>query len=157
MKEFFKKKPVQITLLVCGVIAVVYAMIYVDVVSRAKESFLEGEKYWRWHEHPEEKKTYLEKELQNRLAELEKDFKKNKFTQEQYEDRIDIAKFDYERNMEESSIKYAYVWYQTVVELFTPPESKWVKKAREKMVLAKEKWKEELRSKNIPFEDYMLE
>lgn len=157
MKGFFKKKPVQIISIVLSVIFVVYAMIYVDVVSRARESYLEGEKYWRWHENPSEKKVFLDKELERRLSEIKKDLDKNKITQEQHEDKVDIAKFDYERNMEESSIKYAYIWYQTVVDLFTPPESKWVKKSRGKMLLAKEKWKAELRSKNIPFEDYMLE
>ena len=46
---------------------------------------------------------------------------------------------------------------QTAVELFSPPNSKWVKLSSEKMPLAKEKWKQELIRKKIPFEDYMLE
>lgn len=53
--------------------------------------------------------------------------------------------------------KMAYVWYQTAVEQFSPPESKWVKMSRDRMPSALEKWKEDLRKKKIPFEDYMLE
>jgi hypothetical protein len=59
--------------------------------------------------------------------------------------------------MEESSIKYAYIWFQTTVELFSPPESKWVKLARKKMPLAKSLWQKELESKGIKVEPYMLE
>ena len=59
--------------------------------------------------------------------------------------------------MKESSLKYAYVWFQTAVELFSPPESRWVALSREKMVLAKELWKKELDAKKIPYQDYMLE
>jgi len=70
---------------------------------------------------------------------------------------MDIARFSLERKLKESSIKYAYVWYQTAVELFSPPDSKWVKLSRGKMPAARELWKAELRTKNIPFEDYMLD
>jgi len=138
-------------------IAAVYAMVYLDVVSRAREAYLEGEKYLSWHENPSQKKEYLDAELDERLKALKKELERGRISSEEYADKVDIAKFDYERNMEESSIKYAYIWYQTVVELFTPPESKWVKKSRVKMTAAKELWKQELKNKNIPFEDYMLE
>jgi len=70
---------------------------------------------------------------------------------------MDIIKFNYEREMEESSIKYAYIWYQTAVELFSPPRSKWVKLAEKKMPEAKKLWRQELTSKGIKVEDYMLE
>ena len=59
--------------------------------------------------------------------------------------------------MKESSLKYAYQWYKDTYELFSPPESKWVKFAREKAPQALELWKQELREKKIPFEDYMFE
>ena len=53
--------------------------------------------------------------------------------------------------------KMAYVWYQTAVEQFSPPDSRWVRMSKEKMPVALEKWKEDLRKRKIPFEDYMLE
>ncbi|MBN1383716.1 MAG: hypothetical protein JW983_02380 [Elusimicrobia bacterium] len=53
--------------------------------------------------------------------------------------------------------KMAYVWYQTAVEQFSPPNSKWVKMSKQKLPDALEKWKADLKKKNIPFEDYMLE
>ena len=53
--------------------------------------------------------------------------------------------------------KMAYVWYQTAVEQFSPPNSKWVRMSKDKMPVALEKWKEDLRRKKIPFEDYMLQ
>lgn len=140
-----------------GTIAILYGMIYWDVVSRAKESYLEGEKYWRWHEHPEEKIADLEKKFEKSKADLEKKLAKNKIKKNEYDRQLEILEFDRKQQLEESSIKYAFVWYQTAYELFSPPKSKWVKLAREKAPLAKEKWKQELREKKIPFEEYMLE
>lgn len=157
MKEFFSKRWVSITLMVLGTIGIVYIMIYVDVIMRAREAYCEGEKYWSWHFHPEEKRTYLELDLAKEINAVEKKFTRGKIDKTQYEQEIHIAQFNFKEALEESSIKYAYVWYQTAVELFSPPESKWVKLSREKMKEAKEMWKQELKEKNIPFEDYMLE
>ena len=47
------KKGQQILLVLAGTVALVYGMIYVDVVWRAKEAYQEGEKYWRWTDHPD--------------------------------------------------------------------------------------------------------
>jgi hypothetical protein len=62
-----------------------------------------------------------------------------------------------EKAAKENDWKMAYTWYQTAVEQFSPPNSKWVIMSKEKMPIALEKWKEDLRKKKIPFEDYMLE
>lgn len=154
---WYQKKWVQYSLLTIGTIAILYGMIYIDVVSRAKESYIQGEKFWRWHEHPEEKKSELDAIYEKGKADLEKKLSKKKISQEEYDRQLEILGFDRDRNLEDSSIKYAYVWYKTAYELFSPPESKWVKLSREKAPIAKEKWKEELRSKKIPFEEYMLD
>jgi hypothetical protein len=70
---------------------------------------------------------------------------------------LDVLQFDNDFVLQESSLKYAYQWYKDTYELFSPPESKWVKQAREKAPKALELWKEELRQQKIPFEDYMFE
>jgi hypothetical protein len=59
--------------------------------------------------------------------------------------------------MKESSLKYAYVWFQTAVELFSPPESRWVIRSRKRMAVVKGLWKKELDAKRISYQDYMLE
>ena len=53
--------------------------------------------------------------------------------------------------------KDAYSWYETAATQFTPPESRWSRLARQKMPIAKEKWKAELRAKHVPFSDAMLD
>jgi hypothetical protein len=55
------------------------------------------------------------------------------------------------------SAQLAYAWYESASTLFTPPESRWSRLAREKMPIAKEKWKAELKAKNIHFNDSMLD
>jgi hypothetical protein len=151
------KKWQRVALWILGTVAVTYGMIYVDVVQRAKESYQEGEKYWNWTDHPEERAQFLNAKFDKDKAELDQQMAKGKLTQDDYSRQLELLQFDHEQALKESTIKYAYVWYQTTVDLFSPPESKWVKLAREKMPLAKERWKAELRAKHIPFEDYMID
>ena len=153
----FKKKWFRITILVAGAVIIVYAMIYVDVVLRARSAFLEGEKYWRWHNYPQEKQKFLDERLDKEIKELQEKFSKNKITKEEQNKQEEIARFNHKRELEESSIKYAYVWYQTAVELFSPPESKWVRASREKLPQAREIWRQELIKMGIKVEDYMLD
>lgn len=152
-----KKNKLYIAGAVILTIFFVYLMIYFDLWLRAKEAYQEGEKYWSWYEQPGLKKKNLEEKLEKEKIKLDKQLEKRKIKPEEYEKKMNILKYENEREKEESAIKYAYFWYQTAVELFSPPESKWVKLSRVKMQLAKEKWKEELRQKGIKFEEYMLE
>jgi hypothetical protein len=144
-------------LCIAGVAAVMYGMIYVDVVMRAKHAYQEGEKYWAWSEHPELKAQALDEKRGRELKEAERRLARGELKKEDYDRELELINFDRDQAMRESSIKYAYIWYQTAVELFSPPESTWVKRSRERMPLAKERWKEELRAAKIPFEEYMLE
>jgi hypothetical protein len=157
IRVWLKKKWVRTAALVAGCVVLVYAMIYIDVVLRARSAYLEGEKYWSWHENPALKGQALEAEFSKAKGALDKKFAAGRLPQDEYKRQLDILTFTREQRQEESSIKYAYIWYQTAVELFSPPESKWVRLSREKMPRAKELWKQELRAKNIPFEEYMLE
>ena len=137
--------------------AVFYGMVCADVMLRAKEAWFEGEKYWRWSEHPEERAAFLLAQQKVEQSELEKKQAQGKLSQEDFDRDKELLDFRYELMRKESSIKYAYVWYQTAAELFSPPDSKWVKLSRAKMPLAKERWKAELKARNIPFEDYMID
>jgi len=132
-------------------------MIYVDIILRARSAYLQGEKYMHWHESPAAKEEALSAELADEKLKLDKKLARRKLSQDDYNRELEIARFNNGQKRAESSIKYAYIWYQTVVELFSPPESRWVRLARKKMPHAKELWKQELKAKKIPFEDYMLE
>jgi len=154
---WLRKKNVRIAGLAAATILIVYSMVYVDVVLRAREAYLEGEKYMSWHENPALKTEALNEKFQDEKKELDNKLSNEKITQNEYVRFLEIAEFDRDRLMQESSVKYAYVWYQTAYELFSPPESKWVKLSRQKAPLAKEEWKNDLRAKKIPFEEYMLE
>jgi hypothetical protein len=151
------KKWQQILVLVAATVAIMYGMIYIDVVSRAKEAYMEGEKYWAWTDHPEQRVQFLNDQLTTEKAELQNKLSKGKLSQDEYDRELQLAQFDHDQQAKESTIKYAYIWYQTAVDLFSPPNSKWVQLARVKMPQAKERWKAELRAKKIPFEDYMID
>ena len=151
------KKWSKIGLGVVGTIVAMYTIVYLDVVSRAKEAYLEGEKYWNWTEHPEQRTQYLDQQLATERTVLEDKFKKGELSKDELDRELELLAFDFEQQRKESTMKYAYVWYQTAVDQFSPPESKWVQLARQKMPQAKERWKAELRAKNIPFEDYMID
>ncbi len=51
--------------------------------------------------------------------------------------------------MEDSDLKNAYVWYETVTELFQPPRSEWVIKSEERMKEVKPQYQAWLRSLGI--------
>lgn len=68
-----------------------------------------------------------------------------------------MMEFDRELELQESSIKYAYQWYKDTYELFSPPESRWVRRAREKAPIALNLWKKELEQMKIPTTSLMLE
>jgi hypothetical protein len=147
----------QNLLWILGTIAIMYGMIYADVVSRAKEAYQEGEKYSYWADHPDVRVKVLDDKMAADKAALDADFSKGKMPKDDYDRNVELLQFDHDQALKESSIKYAYVWYQTAVELFSPPNSKWVQRSREKMPVAKERWKAELRAQHIPFEDYMID
>jgi hypothetical protein len=147
----------RIALVTSAVIAVFYGMVYADVVLRAREAWQEGEKFWRWADHPEERLVYLKQKQNEEQVALDEKLKQGKIVRDDYDRDKELLEFRYTQMAQESCLKYAYVWYQTAAELFSPPESKWVKLARAKMPLAKARWKAELHAKKIPFEDYMID
>ncbi|MHB9155400.1 MAG: hypothetical protein ACYC5N_06880 [Endomicrobiales bacterium] len=157
MKEWLQKKEIKIAGLVLLCVAAVYALVYVDVVLRARSAFLQGEQYWAWHRQPDLKTRALDAEYGKDRAALDRKLSRGKLSREEFDRQLEILDFERAQRAKESSIKYAYIWYQTAVELFSPPESKWVRLSREKMPQAKALWKQELTAGKIPFEDYMLE
>lgn len=97
------------TILITGMIA--FGMARYELVSRAKKAYLEGEKYYSWMHEPAKKKAFFDAELASK-----------RINQDQYA-----------LLMEDSDLKNAYVWYETVIDLFQPPRSEWVVKAEERM------------------------
>jgi hypothetical protein len=126
-----------------GLLAFVYAAAYVDVVLRARSAHT--------------KKAHFDEELAERQKSLETDRGAGRLTPAEFDKKLGLARFERDQEVSESSLKYAYVWYQTAAELFTPPESKWTRLSREKMKTTRELWKKELDAKKIPYQDYMLE
>ena len=151
------KKWQKITCLTAATVALMYGAVYMDVVMRARSAYLEGEKYWNWTDHPEQRAQFLDAELAAGKASLQSQLSQGKLTQDDFDRQMELLQFDHEQQAKESTIKYAYIWYQTAAELFSPPNSKWVQLARQKMPQAKDRWKAELRAKKIPFEDYMID
>ena len=141
---------------VAGIVAVFYGMVYVDVVLRARHAWLEGEQYWHWSDHPDERAAFVKEKYVHEKAELDKKKDAGKIVKEDYDRDAELLAFAEQQELKESTIKYAYVWYQTAVDLFSPPESKWVRLSREKMPLAKERWKAELTAQKVPFDEASL-
>jgi hypothetical protein len=151
------KSRFRIAALIAFAIAAVYGMIYVDVWIRAKESYLEAEKYLDWSQHPEHKQAYFDAQFSADKEKLEQLHARHKISDEDYQRKLNSLVFDKNFHMGESSLKYAYQWYKDTYELFSPPESRWTKEARLKAPEALVLWKQELRAKNVPFDDFMFQ
>ena len=144
-------------LTVAGCAVAVLGMVYADLWLRARSAYLEGEKYLEWNLRPELKKSHFDAKLAAKEKRLRGLRAKGELTAGELKDRLELARFQRDERVAESSLKYATIWFQTAVELFSPPESKWVVLSRKKRTEAKELWKNELDAKGIPYQDYMLE
>jgi hypothetical protein len=120
------------TCVVVVTLGLAYGLSVWEVVSRAKNAFQKGEQYYRWMEHQDEKKSYLSGELSAK-----------RITQE-----------DFDRLLEDSDLKNAYMWYETAVDLFQPPRSQWVVLSETRLKELKPKREEWLKSLGIdPVDD----
>lgn len=143
-------------ILLLGVLGV-YALIYRDVVARAHESFNQAERYMQWAKEPAAKHKHFEGVFSAGRVDIEQQLASKKISDKEFRRRLDALEFDRDFALSESSLKYAYQWYKDTYELFSPPESRWVKESRARAPQALDLWKQELRSQNIPFEDTMFE
>jgi hypothetical protein len=153
----WKRRWFQNTAMVLVAIIGVYAIVYRDVVSRARESYENAERYMAWNADPESKKKYFTDRFEADKAALTAEQVKTRMSDREYRRRLDALEFDRDFALSESSLKYAYQWYKDTYDLFSPPESKWVREARKKAPQVLEQWKQELRAQKIPFEDTMFE
>lgn len=146
----------RIALTALASMAAFYGVVAADVALRARSAWLEGEKYMRWHDHPDEKRAFFDAEFARDEARLREGLASGKMTKDEFDERLELARFERDQSVSESSAKYAFVWFQSAAELFNPPESRWVERSRVRMAQAKTLWQDELRAKGIPFEEYMF-
>ncbi len=111
-----KKNTAKDRLIICGLVAltllIAYFMARFEVVRRAQREYTEGEKFLNFYRNPDAKKQFYDEKLRKK----------------------EITDIEYEMLMEDNALKNAYVEYNTVVDLFTPPESDWVKKSRQRLL-----------------------
>ncbi|HAF95305.1 MAG: hypothetical protein A2X34_03390 [Elusimicrobia bacterium GWC2_51_8] len=124
-----------------------------DLRARAKSAWLTAERYSEWQRRPEIKKLYFHDIYAKKTIAL----KKSGMAPEKLEKELSGLETEKDFLIHESSAKYAYIWYKTASSAFCRPENKWCALAREKLGAAKNSWKTELRSKNIKFEDWMVD
>jgi len=109
-----KNKAIDI-IIIAGIVAVALIIMFImarfEMVRRAGREYNEGEKFMSFYKNPDLKKQYYDEKLKKK----------------------ELTDPEYEMLMDDNSLKNAYVEYQTVVDLFTPPESKWVKMSRERL------------------------
>jgi hypothetical protein len=106
-----KKNTMIIIGLVVATLIIAFIMARCEVVRRAEREYKEGEKFYSFYKTPDLKRQYYDDQLRKKS----------------------ISEAEYEMLMEDNALKNAYVQYQTVVDLFTPPESKWVKMSRDRL------------------------
>ncbi|MFH1352083.1 MAG: hypothetical protein ABIH68_00750 [bacterium] len=129
-----EKKILKVILTVLGVYILINLIVYTDVYLRARSSYLKGVQYLEWFEEPQLKKNFLDKWLKERIHKIS--------AGEKSENEIlkKAIEMQYKMQMEDNDAKNAYFWFQTTVECFQPPRSKYVRLAEEKMALAKKLW-----------------
>lgn len=145
----------RVLLTATALAAAVYGLALGDVALRGRAAYLEGEKWLEWSRKPELKQAHFDAVLAEREAALEKE--RAGLSSEAYEKKRLLARFERDQAVAESSLKYAFVWHRTAVELFTPPETRWTRAARERLPEVREAWRRELAGRGIKVADHMLE
>ncbi len=140
-----------------GIWALAAVVVWVDLGLRAREAYAEGLKYIEWDKHPEIKAAYYDAELSSRQARLDREFQAGRVAPDAYKAKMSLLRFERDERISESSLKYAYVWFQTGCDLLSPPQSRWVRLCCGRMPTTLKRWKTELKVQGVPFEDYMFE
>lgn len=153
----WKRRWVQNAAFVAAAVIGAYALIYHDVVSRAREAYDQAETHMAWHRDPSLKQAFFDEKFSADKVKLDAQLAGKEIADAEYRRRLDALEFDRDFALSESSVKYAYQWYKDAYEMFSPPESKWVELARQKAPEALALWKQELRAQNVPFEESMLQ
>jgi len=135
----------------------VFGAVYIDLVLRARTAFNEGEKFLAWHANPADKKAHFQAAFEKSIDTLNREKAAGHMDDTEHRQRVSLEEFRRDEAIAESSLKYAYHWFKTAVDLFSPPNSRWVRLSREKMATTKVMWKAELDAAKIPYEEYMLE
>lgn len=145
------------SVLAAGCAAAFAFAVYADLWLRARTAVLTGDRYMAWAGDVPAKKAWFDSELAQEKAELDRELAAGRMAPPEHAQRVVLAEFRRDEAVAESSLKLAYHWYKTAVELFSPPETTYVRRARERMAEAKRLWKAELDAAKVPYEEYMLE
>ncbi|MBI5597571.1 MAG: hypothetical protein HY928_15885 [Elusimicrobia bacterium] len=137
--------------------AALVCAVYADLWLRARTACLTGDRYMAWNSDSAAKKAWFDARLSAEKSALDEDLAAGRMDKAEHAERAALAEFRRDEAVAESSLKYAYHWYKTAVELFSPPETKYVRLSRQRMAEAKRLWKLELDAAKIPYEDYMLQ
>jgi hypothetical protein len=137
--------------------AFVYAATAADTMLRARSALREGERWLEWSDHPERKKAHFDAEFDARRAALDADRASGRLSAEEREKRLLLARFERDRAEADSSLRHAYVWFESAADLFSPPESRWSARARVLMAETRERWRRERLAQGLPAEDYRLQ
>jgi len=111
---------------VFGVWVLINGVVYVDIYLRSKSAYKKGVMYLKWYEDPALKEKYLKNWRDKEISKI----KGNDHKAEVLKKAVEMQ---YQMKMEENPLKNAYFWFQTVVECFSPPETKYVRLSKEKL------------------------
>ncbi len=142
--------------LVPVVIALVYGMVVIDVMARARSSFQHAQIYDQWDQDPESKKQFFERKFFRQKAVLDQRREQGRISQDEYAVDVERLNFQRDKAVNDLSIKYAFQFYHDTYALFSPPETKLIRQARLLAPAAKQRWRETLAARGIPFQEYML-
>ena len=147
----------RVAWVVLGGWALVLGVAYADLVVRSRQAYAEGLKYLEWRQRPQLKASYYDAKLSAREQHLARDLQEGRVAQDEYQEKLKLLRFERDERVSESDLKYAYVWFQTGCELFSPPKSPWAKFCCERVPGTLELWKQELKAQGVPYQDYMFE
>jgi hypothetical protein len=140
-----------------GVWSLVFVLAWTDLNLRARQAYADGLKYLDWQEHPERKAAHYDAVLARRQMKLDEEIKAGRLAPDAYMAKSSLLRFERDERVSESSLKYAYVWFQTGCELLSPPRGPWARLSCDRMPGVLGRWKAELKAQRLAHEDSIFE
>jgi len=114
-----------------------------DLALRTRSAYLEGEKYAAWAGDTAMKVRAIDTEFAPRLKALENDLAAGRLDKSDFDDKTNLLLAEKKFRTGESAAKYAYIWYRTAAEDFSPPVTRHTLLARRKLPAALAAWEKE--------------
>lgn len=127
--------------------AAVFCLVLADAAARARTAYREGEGWMLCGRDPAPCLARVRERYARDEASWRAQGAAGRVPQEELRQRLELLTLERELALAEDPLKHAVHWFRAAHELFSPPEWRWARLAREREAEAMRLWRAELESR----------